>query len=95
MALDPSESEYLWVSHLCQGPGIALQSDACDVTLPLSIDPLCDLTEHMKVTMGHKFYPALLVLGSGAMALHYQTVLNKFLFCPVLLAFGNAGTGKT
>ena len=29
------------------------------------------------------------------MALHYQVILAKFLFCPVPLAFGEYGTGKT
>ena len=93
--LDPCESQYLWVSHLYEGPGIALQSDACKVELPLSTDPLRHLVEHLRITMHHNFFPALLVLGSCAMALHYPTILKKFLFCPVPLAFGEPGTGKT
>lgn len=29
------------------------------------------------------------------MVMHYQTILQKFLFCPLPIAFGLSGTGKT
>ncbi len=46
--------------------------------------------------MAHKFFTALLLLGSCAMAMHYNTILQKFLFCLVPIAFSNeSGTGKT
>ncbi len=94
--LDPCHSRYTWISHLYEGPGIALQSDACKVELPLSTDPLCNLVQHLRSTMAHNFFPALLVLGSCAMAMHYDTILSKFLYCPVPLAFSDeSGTGKT
>ena len=93
--LDPTNSRYFWISHLYEGPGIALQSAACHVDLPLSTDPLCNLVEHLRLTMEHNFFPSLLVLGSCVMALHYHSILSKFLFCPVPLAFGESGTGKT
>lgn len=36
-----------------------------------------------------------MVLGSCAMAMHYHAIHKKFLFCPVPIAFGQSGTGKT
>ena len=46
--------------------------------------------------MQHNFIPCMLVAGSFAMALHYQSILKQFLFCPVPLAYGiKSGTGKT
>lgn len=93
--LTPGESEYIWISHLYEGPGIALQCDACEVNLPLSVEPLKNLILHMREVMAHNFHSALLLLASGAMALHYKTILSKFLFCPIPLAFGPSGTGKT
>ena len=93
--LDPSMSRFVWISHLYEGEGIANAHDACDIHLPLSIDPLRSMIEQLKVTMEHNFMPSLLVLGACAMALHYQVILGKFLFCPVPLAFGESGTGKT
>ncbi len=93
---DASVSCYLWISHLYKGPGFALQSDACKIELPLSTDPLRNLVEHLRNTMAHNFFPALLLLGSCAMAMHYNTILQKFLSRPVLIAFSNeSGTGKT
>ena len=38
----------------------------------------------------------MMTAGSFAMALHYETILKQFLFCPVTLAYGTkSGTGKT
>ena len=34
-------------------------------------------------------------MGSAAMSLHYETVMSKYQNCPIPLAFGPSGTGKT
>ena len=94
-AIDPSESSHIWVGHMYEGPGIAPQHTACSIQLPLTVQPLSVLLEYLRTTMGHNFLPALMVMGSCVMALHYNTILSKFLFCPVPLAFGEPGTGKT
>ena len=93
--IDAKESSCVWVGHMYDGPGIAPQHTACSVQLPLTTKPLHDLLQYLVTTMGHNFIPSLLVMGSCAMALHYNTILGKFLFCPVPLAFGESGTGKT
>jgi hypothetical protein len=93
--VDPNQSDYIWVGHLYNGPQIAPNSAACIVELPLTTDPLTGLLEHLKTTMKQNFFPTLMVMGACAMAMHYHTILKKFLFCPVPIAFGNSGTGKT
>jgi hypothetical protein len=45
--------------------------------------------------LGHNFFAGLLLIGGCAMALHYNTILSKFLSCPIPIAFGPSGTGKT
>ena len=39
--------------------------------------------------------PALLLMGSAAMCLHYEDVLKYFRYCPIPLAFGKSGSGKS
>ena len=93
--LNPKETSSIWNSHLYDGPGIAPQNTACDIPLPLSTEPLKNLILHIRDNLSHNFHPALMTMGSFAMALHYQTILSQFFFCPVPLAFGVSGTGKT
>ena len=94
--LESDRSQYLWISHLYEGPGIAHQSTACPIKFPLSQDPLHELFEWARANMEHNFIPSMLVAGSFAMAMHYEAILKQFLFCPVPIAYGrNSGTGKT
>ena len=46
-------------------------------------------------TLKHNFIPGLLTLGSTALMLHYQLLIEKLRYCPIPLAFGPSGTGKT
>lgn len=93
--LDQNTSSSVWISHLYTGPGIAPQDTRCKINLPLSTQPLNSLILLLKQIMGHNFIPSLMLMGSCAMALHYGTILKNFLFCPIPLAFGQSGTGKT
>lgn len=93
--IEANQSKYIWVGDMYEGPHIAPHHTACPVKLPLTTSPLHSLLEHLKSMMKHNFYPSVMVLGSCAMAMHYQTILQKFLFCPVPIAFGQSGTGKT
>lgn len=88
-------SKYAWISHLYSGPSIADRSSACGIQLPLCQHAIVPLVDQLEVVMGHNFFPALLVLGATALATHYTTVLERFLFCPVPIVFGGPGTGKT
>lgn len=93
--MKPEDTFNIWIGHLYDGPGIASMATSCPIALPLSIDPLACLIDHIPTALGHNFVPTLLVMGSFALALHYKTILSRFLFCPVPLAFGPSGTGKT
>jgi hypothetical protein len=92
----PSESKYAWIGDLYEGPGIAHHKTACKIDLPLSTNPLQDLYMWAKNNMLHNFIPTMLVAGSCCMALHYKTIIDTFLFCPIPIVYGKAsGTGKT
>jgi len=69
---------------LYEGPNIAPQCTACPVELPLSITPLTHLLQDLKITMKHNF---ILLLGSCGMVMHYHAILEKFMFCPVPIAY--------
>ena len=45
--------------------------------------------------MKHNFIPCVMTIAGTILALHYQRVQKKLKFCPIPLAFGNSGTGKT
>ena len=89
------ESDYIWVSDLYAGPGVADSMSACNISLPLTAEPLGPLLNQLMCITKHNFFPSLLMIGSCAMALHYNTVKDKLGFCPVPIGFGNPGTGKT
>lgn len=93
---DPETSKYCWIGEMYEGPGIAPMITACKIQLPLSTTPLVKLYSWAKTNMCHNFIPSLLVGGSCCMALHYKTILKKFLFCPIPIAYSKgSGTGKT
>ena len=93
--IDIRESQYLWISDFHSGPGIPLPSEQCTIQLPLSTDPLRSLVNSLFLYMGHNFMPAIMTISSVILALHYQSMLKKLKFCPIPLAFGESGTGKT
>lgn len=92
---DPASSEYIWIGHVFSGPGVAVNAQQCKIELPLTTDPLCALLQTLRVRMCHNFIPSVMTMGATVLALHYQTMQQKLKFCPVPLAFGEAGTGKT
>ena len=92
--VDPEESQYIWVSDLYAGPGVADGMYTCCISLPLNTEPLGLLLNQLISVTKHNF-SSLLMIGSCVMALHYNTVKDKLGFCPVPVGFGNPGTGKT
>lgn len=93
--LDEGCSQYIWIGHVYNGPGVALDCDQCSIELPLTTDPLCSLFESLRIHMQHNFLPCVMTISATVLALHYQSVLKKLKFCPIPLAFGNSATGKT
>ena len=90
-----SDSEYIWISDVYCGEGILPSSAACTIDLPLTVNHLYPLLNALYTYMGNNFFPALLVIGATAFVLQYQEVIKRFRYCPVPLAFGESGTGKT
>ncbi len=45
--------------------------------------------------MKHNFFPALMTISGTVMALHYTAFIDTMKSCPVTLAYGSSGTGKT
>ena len=41
------------------------------------------------------FWYSIIICTGTLMVLHYQTFIEKFKSCPVTLAYGKSGTGKT
>ena len=89
------KSPYMWISHLFAAPNIADPRDACHITLPLSSSALQPTLELVKVMMKHNFFPCVLLMASAAMVVHYRSFISKFKFCPIPIAFGEPGCGKT
>lgn len=90
-----SDSKYIWISNVFSGLGIPLQSSSCDISLPITTQVLKPLLSALKTHLKHNFYPALLLMGSAAFVLHYEDIIENLSYCPILLAFGESGTGKT
>ena len=89
--VSPDDSPYCWISSLLP--------KNCDnnlsIPLPLSTNPLPRLVHQLEIIMSHNIYPTLMLMGAAAMSLHYQTILSKYQSCPIPIAFGPSGTGKT
>ena len=66
--IDKNNSPYVWIGHLYSGPGVAPQATACNINLPLSVEPLSLMLEGLKQIMQHNYYPSL-IYGIGC--LHY------------------------
>ena len=70
------------LATLYSGPGVAAQATACNINLPLSVEPLSQMLETLKHVMQHNYYPSLMVLGACTMAFHYLTIQAKFGISP-------------
>lgn len=94
-SVSSEESEFIWISNLYNGPGVALNTSACLVRTPLQTEPLIQLFEILETIMMHNFFPSIFTLAAFAKALHYETIKKKFKNCQMPLIFGCSGTGKT
>ena len=72
--ISSEESDYIWISHLYNGPGVAPNTSTCLISLPLSSEPSIDLLEKLKSIMKHNFFPAVFTLAAFIKALHYDTI---------------------
>ena len=94
--IDPKESNFVWISHLdCRSTGQAATAAPVSICHPLGSSGLHQLIDAIGSIMGHNFYPAILALGSGVMALHYAQLISKRGHCHVPVLHGMSKTGKT
>ena len=93
--LDSDECDVVWVSDIVSGDGVAPYSLVCDIITPPSTAALSELFEVLPNVFKHNTIQAVLMLGAACMSFHYSTILSIKKCCPVPLAFGPSGTGKT
>lgn len=86
------DSQHVWIGYICHGPGVASESDRCSIELPLSTEPLTVLLED---AMKHNFFACITTMAGTVLALHFQQFIEKLKSCPILLAYGQSGSGKT
>ena len=94
-AIEIQRSRRVWIGDMFEGTGIATATQQCAIQLPLSTKPLQHLLQALKSVMKHNFYPCVFTMAGIVMALHYQTFIAKLKSCPITLAYGQSGTGKT
>lgn len=93
--LGSDECNVVWVSDIVSGEGVASYSLVCEIVTPPSTIALGELFEVMPIVFKHNTIPAVLLLGAACMTFHYSDILSMKRCCPVPLAFGPSGTGKT
>ena len=89
------DSQHVWIGHIYCGPGVAAEADQCYIELPLQTEPLSVLLVALKESMKHNFLPCVTTIGGTVMALHFETFIENLKSCPILLAYGQSGSGKT
>jgi hypothetical protein len=71
------ECEGIWISHVIKGSGVPNCDASCIISMPLSTEPLNSFLFTVAETFKHNFLPALIVMGSTAMVLHYQQFIES------------------
>lgn len=56
------ESQYIWISNLYNGVGVADAAQQCKIELPLTTDPLRSLLGVLRETSQHNCFPNLLLI---------------------------------
>ena len=90
-----NQSKYVWISDIFNGTGVAAESQECAIQLPLTTRPLRHLLQVLKGAMKHNFIPCVLTMAGTVMALHFEAFISKFKSCPITIAYGASGSGKT
>ncbi|CAH1233284.1 Hypp664 [Branchiostoma lanceolatum] len=65
------------------------------ITTPLSLGPMRHAVVLMREAFQHNFLPAIFVLGHSGMSMNAEAVASCFDCCPVTIAVGPSGLGKT
>ena len=89
------DSKYVWIGDIYQGKGVAKEQCRISEVMPPSTDCLKSMLSLLRRTMHQNFFPAVMVISGTIMALHYSTFMKTMKSCPITLAYGPSGTGKT
>ncbi|XP_035692612.1 uncharacterized protein LOC118427083 [Branchiostoma floridae] len=65
------------------------------ISLPLKLQPMKDAVVLMRTAFQHNFIPAMFVLGHGVVSMNAELVASRLDCCPVTVAVGASGLGKT
>lgn len=97
-AIDAESSDYIWLGSICD-PLLNLPTTSVtqNIWFPLvnSFDPLRKLVTALKQLLGNNFMAALGMLGGLVLGIGFETIIERFGFCPVVLATGGLSCGKT
>ena len=74
-----------------RGTWNSTSSTSCHIHLPLTTDCLREVIFHLQSLSQYNFYSYFISIRTK----HYHTILQKFMFCPVSIAFCHSCTGKT
>lgn len=90
---------YVWLKKLVTyghtQKDLMLEDLKCSIFKPLSTANLESLLQSLETCLGHNFLSGLLLMGAGAMAFHYKTIIDTLRSCPQIMAVGPPSTGKT
>ena len=89
------QSKHVWIGDIYHGAGVASELDQCTIELPLSTEPLTILLAALRESMKHNFLPSMITMTGTIIALHFQKFIENLKSCPILLAYGTSGSGKT
>ena len=94
-----SDSEYIWLGAMITEsclPNVAPAADAA--VIPLASPPKATLNRtlsSLQKAVDNNYIPAFFVIASAGMAVHYQTIMDKYGMCPTPVAIGCKNTGKS
>ena len=89
-------SKFVWLGDVYEGKGgFSVAKNQCKITKPPVTDGLKSMINLLEHTMQHNFFPAVMVISGTIMALHFTNFMETMKSCPIPLAFGPSGTGKT
>ena len=87
--------QHVWIGSMFSGAGVAGESHQCVIEKPLTTQPLRQLLLELQSSLGHNFFPCVLTMAGTVMSLHYKSFIDNLSSCPITLAYGASGTGKT
>lgn len=94
-----TETEYIWLGGMVGNralSNVAPADDAAIVPLMTTAQKALDATlSCLKTAVRNNFVAAFFLISSAGMALHYETVMEKYVMCPTPIGVGLKNAGKS